>query len=241
MSVEIHSHSEVNQPHREHQEDFLAWYDGGNYLGQHLYFGLVADGLGGHSHGEDASREAVETVFKLAEQDWGTGDLREDNWEIKIMEYLEAAKAALHAHKKKKYWDDRDTTMVGAFYFPEAKVVKAFTVGDSTVGLYSPRFGTPKKSMRQGVGRFVSCTISTFSSGRGLERKPDPILYTWFVGSVDEWTVALYTDGLDEIMDHSSNVEICTATPEVTTKRLCTDGAGLSTDNCTIVTINKRP
>ncbi|GHO87936.1 hypothetical protein KSZ_59420 [Dictyobacter formicarum] len=107
-------------------------------------FGLfvVADGMGGHANGEDASRTAIQAIVnyllpKIVEQ----GLLQDESYARLMAEGAQEANVAVHQHNMQQN-GDMGTTITAALVVDST--VYVVNVGDSRTYLYRPATGLRK-------------------------------------------------------------------------------------------------
>jgi serine/threonine protein phosphatase PrpC len=107
-------------------------------------FGLfvVADGMGGHANGEDASRLAIQTVINyLLPKIVGQGLRQGDTYTRLLVEGVQEANLAVHQNNVQQNCD-MGTTVTGALFVDGIAYVA--NVGDSRTYLYRPGAGLKK-------------------------------------------------------------------------------------------------
>lgn len=89
---------------------------------------LVADGIGGIGHGEEASHAAVETVLST----YYDPELEDDHPRERLIASIQDANEAVRARARTLHLDMLGTTLAGVVILPDGKAY-VFNVGDSRI------------------------------------------------------------------------------------------------------------
>ncbi|NPA26946.1 MAG: serine/threonine-protein phosphatase [Chloroflexi bacterium] len=135
--------------HREHNEDTLYAYHsviaGGQDEALPLGLFVVADGMGGHLHGEEASRIAVTTFVQYLWQHWLHaihGDLHPSPPESDLASIMEEAVVEAH-HAVQANVPGGGTTLTAVFAWNRRLMIAH--VGDSRAYLFDPKTQTLRR------------------------------------------------------------------------------------------------
>jgi protein phosphatase len=181
-------------------------------LDRHIF--VIADGMGGHLAGDEASREAVESAIELL--------CRAKDPKDAIGEAILAAQAAVSSHG-----DNRGTTLTVAVI--DGDRLHVGHVGDTRIYL-----GERQITRDQGVGyvleEFVGGDYPPRLQRHTLELPDD----AWLLLSTDGIHDVLPVEGLFDPL-----TETCDGDPELIARMLALAAVeGGSTDNCTAIVVH---
>lgn len=126
----------VKRANKENEDNFLAVTGTWRHNGQLQPFGLfvVADGMGGHANGQDASRMAIETIYQHLAEALPQQDVPDDALGSLLQEAIQRANQMIY-HQNQKDHADMGCTMTAALVTgSEAHICN---VGDSRTYLLS--------------------------------------------------------------------------------------------------------
>jgi serine/threonine protein phosphatase PrpC len=119
----------------------LGTYAQGQQVQQFGLF-VVADGMGGHANGQDASRLAIQTIEeRLVPKLEQAGGLRDEEYLRLLIEGVQSANLAVHQRNMEQH-GDMGTTMTAAFVVGTKAYIT--NVGDSRTYLYREAEGLQK-------------------------------------------------------------------------------------------------
>ena len=136
LGVRVSTKSDIGQRWRTrggkgNEDNFLAVTGAWKHNGQIQPFGLfiIADGMGGHANGQDASKLAVETIYHhLGEQLPGLADVPDDQLTTLLQQAVQQANQAIYQHNQRDHADMGCTMTAALVTGNEAHVCN---VGDS--------------------------------------------------------------------------------------------------------------
>ncbi|WP_162179474.1 protein phosphatase 2C domain-containing protein [Thermogemmatispora carboxidivorans] len=141
----------IKRRHKPNEDSLLAILGGRQLGGQLQPWGLfvVADGMGGHANGQDASRLAIQTIVDyvlpslLREQELSSND-----YQHLLVEGVQSANQAVHEQNQREH-ADMGTTMTAALIV--GSVAYVANVGDSRTYLYREGRGLKKVTQDHSV------------------------------------------------------------------------------------------
>ncbi len=136
LGVRVSTKSDIGQRWRTrggkgNEDNFLAVTGAWKHNGQIQPFGLfvIADGMGGHASGQDASKLAVETIYHhLGEQLPNLADVPDDQLTTLLQQAVQQANQAIYQHNQRDHADMGCTMTAALVTGNEAHVCN---VGDS--------------------------------------------------------------------------------------------------------------
>ena len=145
LAVGYQSNVGIKRQHKPNEDSLFAMQGARTHNSQPQQFGLfvVADGMGGHANGQDASRLAIQTMidFMLPKISVGNGMMDDAAYLHLLEEGVQHANQAVHQRNLEEH-ADMGTTMTTALVIgPMAYVAN---VGDSRTYLYRPSLGLTK-------------------------------------------------------------------------------------------------
>ena len=219
---------------RQYNEDALVMND---ELG--LY--AVADGMGGHIHGDVASRVTIDTLLDEVAIHLGhnTGNLNQDICYVTIANAIEACNKLVlqkNVENNCKVGEGMGTTLVGTYFLRHSMQTLLFNVGDSRI--YRFRDGGLKQITRDHTmyqqwidtgrqGAAPSKNVLVSAIGVVEELSPDISLEN--VLSDDVYIVC--SDGLSGLVDDESLQEYMKENYELPILTICTQLIELANEN----------
>ncbi|WP_201386207.1 PP2C family serine/threonine-protein phosphatase, partial [Ktedonobacter sp. SOSP1-52] len=143
--VGTHTDPGIKRKHKPNEDSFFAARGVCSVYGEVLPFGLfvVADGMGGHAAGRDASRLAIQTIVNFMVPNLrAENDLPREGLVRLLVDGVQQANQAVHQHNMELH-ADMGTTMTAAFIVADTAYVT--NVGDSRTYLY--RQGEPLRKV----------------------------------------------------------------------------------------------
>jgi serine/threonine protein phosphatase PrpC len=134
----------IKRKHKPNEDSLFAMQGARTYNAQPQQFGLfvVADGMGGHANGQDASRLAIQTIIDFMLPRISTGNQMDDEaFSNLLLEGVRCANRAVHQRNLEER-ADMGTTMTAALVVGATAYVA--NVGDSRTYLYRPPDGLSK-------------------------------------------------------------------------------------------------
>src|SRR5712692_10021155 len=134
----------IKRKHKPNEDSLFAMQGARTYNAQPQQFGLfvVADGMGGHANGQDASRLAIQTIIDFMLPRISTGNQLDDEaFSNLLLEGVQCANRAVHQRNLEER-ADMGTTMTAALVAGATAYVA--NVGDSRTYLYRPPDGLRK-------------------------------------------------------------------------------------------------
>jgi serine/threonine protein phosphatase PrpC len=131
----------IKRKHKPNEDSLFAMQGARTHNSEPQQFGLfvVADGMGGHANGQDASRLAIQTIidFMLPRISTGNG-LNDEGYKNLLMEGVQQANLAVHQRNLQDH-ADMGTTMTAALVVGSTAYIA--NVGDSRTYLYREPYG----------------------------------------------------------------------------------------------------
>lgn len=140
LAVGARSDPGIKRKHKPNEDSLFAY----RYDTQRQQFGLfvVADGMGGHANGQDASRLAIQTMINFMLPSLTNGEARDDEALLRLMgDGVQSANQAVHGRNQESH-ADMGTTMTAALVIGATAYVA--NVGDSRTYLYRQGQGLSK-------------------------------------------------------------------------------------------------
>lgn len=135
----------IKRKHKPNEDSLFAMQGARTHNSQPQQFGLfvVADGMGGHANGQDASRLAIQTMidFMLPKISVGNGMMDDAAYLRLLEEGVQHANQAVHQRNLEDH-ADMGTTMTTALVI--GPIAYVANVGDSRTYLYRPSLGLTK-------------------------------------------------------------------------------------------------
>ncbi len=145
LAVGFQSNVGIKRQHKPNEDSLFAMQGARTHNSQPQQFGLfvVADGMGGHANGQDASRLAIQTMidFMLPRISVGNGAMDDTDYLKLLEEGVQNANQAVH-HRNLEEHADMGTTMTTALVIGATAYVA--NVGDSRTYLYRQSLGLTK-------------------------------------------------------------------------------------------------
>ncbi len=126
----------IKRKHKPNEDSLFAMQGARAHNSQPQQFGLfvVADGMGGHANGQDASRTAIQNIIDFMLPRISTGNsLNDEGYKNLLMEGVQQANLAVHQRNLQDH-ADMGTTMTAALVVGSTAYVA--NVGDSRTYLY---------------------------------------------------------------------------------------------------------
>ena len=126
----------IKRKHKPNEDSLFAMQGARTHNSQPQQFGLfvVADGMGGHANGQDASRTAIQNIIDFMLPRISTGNsLNDEGYKNLLMEGVQQANLAVHQRNLQDH-ADMGTTMTAALVVGSTAYVA--NVGDSRTYLY---------------------------------------------------------------------------------------------------------
>jgi len=131
----------IKRKHKPNEDSLFAMQGARTHNSEPQQFGLfvVADGMGGHANGQDASRLAIQTIidFMLPRISTGNG-LTDEGYKNLLLEGVQQANLAVHQRNLQDH-ADMGTTMTAALVVGSTAYIA--NVGDSRTYLYREPYG----------------------------------------------------------------------------------------------------
>ena len=134
----------IKRKHKPNEDSLFAMQGAGTYNSQPQEFGLfvVADGMGGHANGQNASRMAIQTIIDYMLPQISENKQMEDEAFAKLLrDGVQCANQAVHQRNLEER-ADMGTTMTAALVFGSTAYIA--NVGDSRTYLYREPDGLTK-------------------------------------------------------------------------------------------------
>jgi serine/threonine protein phosphatase PrpC len=134
----------IKRKHKPNEDSLFAMQGSRTHNSQPQQFGLfvVADGMGGHANGQDASRLAIQTMIDFMLPRISSSEHMDDDTFQKLLgSGVQSANQAVHAHNVEIH-ADMGTTMTAALVVGATAYVG--NVGDSRTYLYRESLGLQK-------------------------------------------------------------------------------------------------
>lgn len=144
LAVGTRSDPGIKRKYKPNEDSLFAMQGARTHNSQPQQFGLfvVADGMGGHANGQDASRLAIQTMIDFMLPKVSTSEQLDDEAFIKLLETgVQNANQAVHNHNLGTH-ADMGTTMTTALVV--GSVAYVANVGDSRTYLYREDQGLSK-------------------------------------------------------------------------------------------------
>ncbi len=149
------SHPGITRRHRPNEDSIFAVQGTRAHQAQPQPFGLfiVADGIGGQKHGQEASRLAIQTLIeRVLPQVSGCSGLHEADCRQLLIEGVQAANQAIH-HRNQEQRTDMGTTITVVLVVGLTAFV--VNVGDSRTYLYRASEGLRKVTRDHSVVAYL--------------------------------------------------------------------------------------
>ncbi|HEX7735325.1 MAG TPA: PP2C family serine/threonine-protein phosphatase [Ktedonobacteraceae bacterium] len=140
LAVGTRSDPGIKRKHKPNEDSMFAY----RYDTPRQQFGLfvVADGMGGHANGQDASRLAIQTMINFMLPNLTSGEAKGDEALLRLMsDGVQSANQAVHGRNQEAH-ADMGTTMTAALIIGATAYVA--NVGDSRTYLYRQGQGLSK-------------------------------------------------------------------------------------------------
>lgn len=137
-------HPGIKRQHKPNEDSLFAVQGIGLHHAQPHTFGLfiVADGIGGHAHGQDASRLAIQSMIDwVLPKVFRSGELHEADCRQILINGVQAANRAIHQQNTKQHME-MGTTITAALVIDSTAFIA--NVGDSRTYLYRTSEGLRK-------------------------------------------------------------------------------------------------
>ena len=136
LAVITETNPGIKRKHKPNEDSLFAMQGARAHDSQPQQFGLfvVADGMGGHANGQDASRTAIQKIIDFMLPRISTGnDLNDEGYKSLLVEGVQQANLAVHQRNLQDH-ADMGTTMTAALVVGSTAYVA--NVGDSRTYLY---------------------------------------------------------------------------------------------------------
>ena len=144
LTVGTRSDPGIKRKHKPNEDSMFAMQGGRTHNSQTQHFGLfvVADGMGGHANGQDASRLAIQTIIDFLLPKISGPELLSDEGFMQLLgDGVQSANQAVHNRNLESH-ADMGTTMTGTLVVGSTAYVA--NVGDSRTYLYRQGQGLSK-------------------------------------------------------------------------------------------------
>jgi serine/threonine protein phosphatase PrpC len=144
LTVATRSDPGIKRRHKPNEDSLFAMQGARTHNSQPQQFGLfvVADGMGGHANGQDASRLAIQTMIDfMLPRISNKGQLSDEEFQQLVADGVQAANQAVHARNLEEHADMGTTMTTALVVSPMAYVAN---VGDSRTYLYRESQGLSK-------------------------------------------------------------------------------------------------
>ena len=131
----------IKRKHKPNEDSLFAMQGARTHNSEPQQFGLfvVADGMGGHANGQDASRLAIQTIIDFMLPRISTGNsMNDEGYKNLLMEGVQQANLAVHQRNLQDH-ADMGTTMTAALVVGSTAYIA--NVGDSRTYLYREPYG----------------------------------------------------------------------------------------------------
>ena len=144
LAVGAFSHPGIIRQYKPNEDSLFAAQGMRSHSSQPQPFGLfiAADGMGGHVHGQEASRLGIQTmVDRILPTVCGRSELHEADFRQLLIDGVQAANQAIHQRNKEQFME-MGTTITAALVVDRTAIVA--NVGDSRTYLYRESEGLRK-------------------------------------------------------------------------------------------------
>jgi serine/threonine protein phosphatase PrpC len=151
LAVGTRSDPGIKRKHKPNEDSLFAMQGARTHNSRPQQFGLfvVADGMGGHANGQDASRLAIQTMIDFMLPKVSNGEQMNDEAFLKLMgDGVQASNQAVHGRNMESH-ADMGTTMTAALVIGSTAYVA--NVGDSRTYLYREGQGLSKVTQDHSV------------------------------------------------------------------------------------------
>ena len=160
LTVEALSHPGITRQHKPNEDSLFAVQGVRTHSSPPQPFGLfiVADGMGGHAHGQEASHLAVQTIIErvLPKLSWSS-ELNDTELRQLLVDGVQAAHQAIHQRNMEQR-TGMGTTMTAALVVGATAYI--VNVGDSRIYLYRESHGLRKLTKDHSVAAwFVEASL----------------------------------------------------------------------------------
>ena len=152
LTVGTRSDPGIKRKHKPNEDSLFAMQGARTHNSSPQQFGLfvVADGMGGHANGQDASRMAIQTIIDFMLPKVSNGEQMDDEAFLKLMgDGVQTANEAVYNRNLESH-ADMGTTMTAALVVGSMAYVA--NVGDSPYLSLSRRPGSRKSDTRSLCG-----------------------------------------------------------------------------------------
>ncbi len=136
LAVITETNPGIKRKHKPNEDSLFAVEGARTHNSQPQQYGLfvVADGMGGHANGQDASRTAIQNIINFMLPRLAAGDdLNDEGYKALLVEGVQQANLAVHQRNLQDH-ADMGTTMTAALVIGSTAYVA--NVGDSRTYLY---------------------------------------------------------------------------------------------------------
>ncbi len=185
---------------------------------------MVADGLGGHANGEEASFDTVTLMCKELSETY----LTPENYQQELTSIVLLCKNHLINNRRR---DNRDTTLALVAVFDNQLI--GMNIGDSTFELEQDEViikSVPQQAPWGALTNTMATVERTSIQWKRLELQTNRIFHAF-----------LSTDGLDELMKQQPVVRFEQLKIPYTAENLCKQATLFSTDNCSCILVKGVP
>src|SRR5438105_1264409 len=174
LAVGAFSHPGIIRQYKPNEDSLFAAQGMRSHSSQPQPFGLfiAADGMGGHVHGQEASRLGIQTmVDRILPTVCGRSELHEADFRQLLIDGVQAANQAIHQRNKEQFME-MGTTITAALVVDRTAIVA--NVGDSRTYLYRASEGLRKVTKDHSL-------VALIISAQSLSRSPRPggLLLRW--------------------------------------------------------------
>ncbi|HEU5367216.1 MAG TPA: protein phosphatase 2C domain-containing protein, partial [Ktedonobacterales bacterium] len=137
LGVKVSAKTDPGRRRKDNEDNYLAVTGTWRHNGQLQPFGLfvIADGMGGHANGQDASRMAVETIYQHLAEAMPSQDTPDDALGSLLQESIQRANQMIYQQNQKDHADMGCTMTAALVTGSEAHICN---VGDSRTYLLNP-------------------------------------------------------------------------------------------------------
>jgi serine/threonine protein phosphatase PrpC len=137
LGVKVSTKTDPGRRRKDNEDNFLAVTGTWQHNGQLQPFGLfvIADGMGGHANGQDASRIAVETIFQHLAEAMPRQEAPDDALGSLLQDAIQRANQMIYQQNQKDHADMGCTMTAALVTGNEAHICN---VGDSRTYLLNP-------------------------------------------------------------------------------------------------------
>jgi serine/threonine protein phosphatase PrpC len=137
LGLKVSTKTDTGRRRKDNEDNFLSVIGTWRHNGQLQPFGIfvIADGMGGHANGQDASRIAVETIYQHLSEALPSRDTPDDALGVLLQESIQRANQMIYQQNQKDHADMGCTMTAALVTGHEAHICN---VGDSRTYLLNP-------------------------------------------------------------------------------------------------------